>query len=145
MIATKTEIKTLAFNANFDINSVKDNVIQIVEWEQVMSFLGTELYDDLVSTPASYTELLTFIKPLIAHAVRAQIIMGVHVKTGNKGAQTANGSNETIADPNQVKREAMQLVESYRKQAIKWLNENKPALWKGEVEYPNIINKIIVM
>lgn len=71
--------------------------------------------------------------------------MGVHVKTGNKGAQTANGSNETIADPNQVKREAMQLVESYRKQAIKWLNENKPALWKGEVEYPNIINKIIVM
>ena len=41
MIATKTEIKTLAFNANFYINCVKDNVIQIVEWEQVMSFLGT--------------------------------------------------------------------------------------------------------
>jgi hypothetical protein len=58
MIASKAEIKALAFSNNFDINAVKDNVIQIVEWEQVMTVLGTDFYDDVVANPGNYTTLL---------------------------------------------------------------------------------------
>ena len=54
MIASKAEIKALAFSNTFDINAVKDNVIQIVEWEQVMTVLGTDLYDNVVANPGSY-------------------------------------------------------------------------------------------
>ena len=45
MIAYKAEIKSLAFCNNFDINGVNYNLINVVEWEQVLTLLGSDLYD----------------------------------------------------------------------------------------------------
>ena len=146
MIASKAEIKALAFSNTFDINAVKDNLIQLVEWEQVLSLFGADLYDDVVANPASYTTLIdTYLKPYIAYNVKAYLSKANHIKTGNKGAQTAQGSNEQIANVEFAKREAMNMATKYKRQMITYLDKNKPALWKGEPKDDQIINKIIIM
>ena len=113
MIASKAEIKALAFSNTFDINAVKDNVIQIV-------------------------------KPYIAYNVKAYISKPNHIKTGNKGAQTAQGSNEVIANVEEAKRQAMAMATRYKTQMIAYLDRTKPLLWKGEQDSDGIINKIII-
>jgi len=146
MIASKTEIKALAFSNNFDIEAVKDNLIQVVEWEQVLPLLGTSLYDDVVANPASYTTLLSdYLKPFIAYGVKAYVSKPNHIKTGNKGAQTAQGSNEQIASIQMAKREASKMVDSYKKLMVKYLDDSSIALWEGEPTNTGIINKIIII
>jgi len=146
MIASKTEIKALAFSNNFDIEAVKDNLIQVVEWEQVLPLLGTSLYDDVVANPASYTTLLSdYLKPFIAYGVKAYVSKPNHIKTGNKGAQTAQGSNEQIASIQMAKREASKMVDSYKKLMVKYLDDSSIALWEGEPINTGIINKIIII
>lgn len=146
MIASKAEIKTLAFSNTFDINAVKDNVIQIVEWEKVMTVLGSDLYDDVVANPGSYSTLLSdYLKPYIAYCVKAYISTPNHIKIGNKGAQTATGSNEVIADVELAKRQAMDMAERYKKQMVTYLDELNPSLWDGFSEPNGIINKIIAL
>ena len=146
MIASKAEIKALAFSNTFDINAVKDNLIQLVEWEQVLSLFGADFYDDVVANPASYTTLIgTYLKPYIAYNVKAYLSKANHIKTGNKGAQTAQGSNEQIANVEFAKREAMNMATKYKQQMIAYLDKTKPALWKGEPKDDQIINKIIIM
>ena len=146
MIVSKAEIKTLVLNNNFDVNAIKDNLIQAVEWEQVLPLFGVDLYDDVVANPASYTTLLsTYLKPYIAYNVKAYISKPNHIKTGNKGAQTASGSNEVIANVEESKRQAMQMATRYRKQMVNYLDKTKPALWNGEPDYDGIINKIIII
>lgn len=146
MIASKAEIKALAFSNTFDINAVKDNLIQLVEWEQVLSLFGADFYDDVVANPGSYTTLLSdYLKPYIAYNVKAYLSKPNHIKTGNKGAQTAQGSNEQIANVEFAKREAMNMATKYKRQMIDYLDRTKPALWKGESKTDQIINKIIIM
>ena len=146
MIASKAEIKALAFSNTFDMNAVKDNLIQLVEWEQVLSLFGADFYDDVVANPASYTTLIgTYLKPYIAYNVKAYLSKANHIKTGNKGAQTAQGSNEQIANVEFAKREAMNMATKYKQQMIAYLDKTKPALWKGEPKDDQIINKIIIM
>jgi len=146
MIASKTEIKALAFSNNFDIEAVKDNLIQVVEWEQVLPLLGTSLYDDVVANPGSYTILLReYLKPFIAYGVKAYVSKPNHIKTGNKGAQTAQGSNEQIASIQMAKREASKMVDSYKKLMVKYLDDSSIALWEGEPTNTGIINKIIII
>jgi len=146
MIASKAEIKALAFSNTFDMNAVKDNLIQLVEWEQVLSLFGADLYDDVVANPASYTTLIdTYLKPYIAYNVKAYLSKANHIKTGNKGAQTAQGSNEQIANVEFAKREAMNMATKYKRQMITYLDNTKPTLWKGEPKDDQIINKIIIM
>ena len=146
MIASKTEIKALAFSNNFDIEAVKDNLIQVVEWEQVLPLLGTSLYDDVVANPSSYTTLLSdYLKPFIAYGVKAYVSKPNHIKTGNKGAQTAQGSNEQIASIQMAKREASKMVDSYKKLMVKYLDDSSISLWEGEPTNKGIINKIIII
>jgi hypothetical protein len=146
MIASKAEIKALAFSNTFDMNAVKDNLIQLVEWEQVLSLFGADFYDDVVANPGTYTTLIgTYLKPYIAYNVKAYLSKSNHIKTGNKGAQTAQGSNEQIANVEFAKREAMNMATKYKRQMIAYLDNTKPILWKGEPKDDQIINKIIIM
>ena len=147
MIATKAEIKALAFTNTFDIESIKDNIINVVEWEQVMTLLGTELYDAVViNAGGTYDTLIgTYLKPYIAYNVKAYISKPNHIKTGNKGAQIATGSNEQIGSVEEAKREAMATATSYKNQIIKYLDILKPTLWEGEGNTDGIINKIIII
>lgn len=143
MIATKSEIKSLAFGNNFDINGVKDNLIQVVEWEQVLTLLGSDLYDLVVSTPLDYTTLLTYLKPFIAYQVKAYISTSNHVKVGNKGSQVASGSNETADNPETTKREALSMAKHFEAQIVKWLKANGHEPKRQESH--NVINKIIIL
>ncbi len=146
MIASKAEIKSLAFGNNFDIAAIKDNVIMLVEYEQVLTLLGADLYDAIVANPSSYTTLLTnFLKPYIAWNVKVYISQGNHLKTGNKGAQIATGANEVAGDVELAKREAMTWARKYKTQIIKYLDDNNVALWEGYEENDSIINKIIIL
>jgi hypothetical protein len=145
MIVSKAEIKALAFSNNFDINAVKDNIIQIVEWEQLLPILGADFFDDVVANPNNYTALLTtYIKPYLAWSVKYYLVKGNHIKMGNKGSMTAQGSNETPADPEQDKRVASGFAQSYKRQLLKELKEGNYPLFKGYV-CTDIVNRIIIM
>ena len=145
MIASKSEIKALVFSNTFDVAKIKDNLIQLVEWEQVLTLFGVVMYDDVVANPASYTALMDYLKPYIAYNVKAYISKANHIKTGNKGAQTAQGANEQIGSVEQAKREAMAMATSYKKQMVSYLDKTKPTLWLGEPSSDGIINKIIII
>jgi len=110
-----------------------------------MTVLGTDLYDDVVTNPGSYATLLSeYLKPYIAYNLKADISKPNHIKTGNKGAQTAQGSNEVIANVEEAKRQAMAMATRYKTQMIAYLDRTKPVLWKGEQDSDGIINKIII-
>jgi hypothetical protein len=149
MIATKADIKALAFGNNFDINAVKDNVITLVEWEQVLPILGSDLFDDVVANPNNYTTLVSdYLKPYIAWSLKYYIIKGNAIKTGNKGSMTANGSNEQPADSEADKRNASAFAQSYKRQLIKELKRGYDAgIYQLWVEYKasDFINRIIIM
>ena len=142
MIASKLEIRSLAFSRNFDIDAVKDNVILLVELEQVKPLLGSLLYADVVANPSSHTELIALLKPFIAYNLKYYIEKGNHVKTGNKGAQTAQGTNETQANVEDAKREALTFANKYRSQIVSYLRENNLYF---HIERNDIINGIIIM
>jgi hypothetical protein len=141
---TKAEIKTLAFGTNFDIAQIKDNVIYLVKVNTLLPILGTNLYDDVESTPANYTDLLDLIKPFLAWEVRKYVSHTITYKLGNKGAMIAQGVNEQPTEVINVKREAEKLSADYKKLITQWLETNKPALWKRPIEN-DFINKIIIM
>lgn len=124
MIASKEEIKSLAFSRNFDINSIKDNVIELIELEQIKELLGDTLYSEVKSTPSSYCELLELLKPTIAYYLKYYILKNNHVKTGNKGTQIATGGNESQGDVEMAKREALTFATKYRKQVLIYIKEN---------------------
>ena len=124
MIASKSEIKALAFGNNFDINGVKDNLIDAVEWQEVLPLLGQDLYDDVSNGTITDAALIDVLKPYIAYNVKLYLSKSNHVKTGNKGAQIAQGTYEQIADVEEAKREAMSMANLFKIQIKKWLVAN---------------------
>ena len=136
MIANKQEIKNLVFSRNFDINNVKDNVINLVELERVKPLLGSELFLKVKTDPSSYADLLELVKPFIAYMLKYYIQTSNHIRTSNKGAQTAQGSNEQIADVELAKREALTFANKYKEQINIFLKKDCNS---------NAINGIIIM
>ena len=143
MIASKTEIRNLAFSKNFDINAVKDNVIELLELEQVKPILGDTLYLKVRTLPDDYCDLLELLKPMIAYYLKYYISKGNHAKTGNKGVQIASGSNETQSTAEDGKRESLTFAERYKKQVVKYLDDND--LLEGNQESEGIFNGIIIL
>ena len=124
MIASKNEIRNLAFTKNFDIEAVKDNLVNLVELERVKPLLGSELFVKVKTLPDDYCDLLELLKPMIAYYLKYYISKGNHVKTGNKGVQVAQGSNETQSNAEDGKREALTFAERYKAQVKTYLIEN---------------------
>lgn len=141
MIASKSEIKSLAFGNNFDINAIKDSLINLVELQQLKPLLGSTLFKDLQNNPANYGDLLGIVKPFLAYYIKVYVNDPNHYKTGNKGSQTANGSNETQADPEKTKRSALKIAEGYKNEINIWLKSNGYIKCKLN----NEINKIIIL
>ena len=142
MIASKEEIRNLAFTKNFDINAVKDNILELVELEQVKPLLGNTLFVSVKILPANYCDLLALLKPMIAYYLKYYISQGNHTKTGNKGVQIANGSNETPSTAEVGKREALTFAERYKNQVLIYMKDN--SLVKPTDE-DNIFNGIIIL
>ena len=142
MIASKNEIRNLAFSKNFDINSIKVNVFELVELEQVKTLLGVTLFDNVKSTPTSYCDLLDLLKPMIAYYLKYYITQGNHNKTGNKGVQVANGSNEDAGSAEVAKREALTFAERYKKQVLTYLKDNNLVMPN---DVTDIFNGLIIL
>ena len=142
MIASKAEVKNLAFNNNFDIEAVKDNVITLVELEQVKPLLGLDLYNLVVSSPSSYIDLLELLKPFIAYNVKYYINDGNHRKVGNKGVQIATGGNEQPTEVEKAKRDALSFANKYKSQINKHLKDNNLTVLISD---DSIINNIIIL
>lgn len=141
---TKAEIKTLVFSNNFDINSIKDNMIVAVQLNNLLPILGSDLYDDVEANPSNYTDLLGLIKPFLAWEIRKAISHTVTHKLGNKGAMKAQGVNEQPDDVIQVKREAEHFANTYKRLVEEYLEKNKPSLWEKPTQ-SDIFNKIIIL
>lgn len=123
MIATKNEIKSLAYGNNFDINSIKDNEIEAIELTSLLPLVGKEIYDDIVANPTNYASIIGDVKTFIAYSVKYAHADDNHYKDGNKGTQVANGTYENAANPEKTKRNASFQINVFRNKILKWLKE----------------------
>lgn len=148
MIVSKANIITTAFEKNFDTAMLKDSIIQVVEWERVLTLLGADFYDDVVANPNDYTTLIsTYLTPYISWSVKSYVTANNHFKNGNKGVQVANGLNETASTADEGKRIADDMASRWKYQTLKYLKDNASSypLWEGYAESDSIINKIIIL
>lgn len=141
MIVTKEQIREEAFQKNTDLHIIRDAIVKAVHFTQLLPLIGSDNYDNLESDPNNDTELFELVKPFVSFAVKAYLIPDNQQKTGTKGTMIAQGSNESSTDMQEAKRNAQSIANDY-KNAIKKLLESRDEKIK---EYPDIINKIIII
>ena len=141
---TKQEIKDLVYGANFDLALIKDSLIELVKLTNLKPLLGDDLYKDIVDNPSDYTPLLdSYIKPYLAYLVKARLAVSKNLKSGNKGAMRAGGSNEINGGNDgeeKEKRTAASIADDFKTLIIKELDKTKPTLWDGYNDIKDIIN-----
>jgi len=74
MLITAEEVITLAYITKLDVNLIKDHIIDAVEHTYIKPVLTELLYNDVVTFPSNYTDLIgKFIKPCLAFYVKYHI------------------------------------------------------------------------
>jgi len=74
MLITVSEVITLAYITKLDDNLIKDHIIDAVEHTYIKPVLTEPLYNDVVTSPSNYTDLIgKFIKPCLAFYVKYHI------------------------------------------------------------------------
>lgn len=129
MIITKTEIRDLAFYANFDTADIRDTYINIAQENTLKPILRDKLYAQVIggSPTADIVTLRdTYCKPLVAFAVKSMVIASTSPRPTNVGAGYATVPN--TAPSADATDDALnvndQLVAQLRQRLITYLRDN---------------------
>ena len=137
-ICTKAEVITMAFTRPITEARIKDGIINAVQQKYIMPILGEDFYDDVILTPASYTTLLAYLKPIVAHYVRYMMLPELLVEDSNTGLNKIPGNNRTAGtteDLGSKRQNALDIAQIYTTALTKYLDDNSstyPLYYEGQ-------------
>lgn len=138
-IVTKTEVITMAFARPVSENHIEDGLINAIQVKHILPVLGEDFYNAVILTPASYTTLLTYLKPIVAHFVRYYILPTIFRDVSNTGVNAIPGNNRsmgTTEDLGSVRQSTLDIANIYISALKKYLNDNSstyPLYYKSSV------------
>jgi hypothetical protein len=143
-ICTKTEVITMAFSRPVSESQIEDGVINAVQVRYLLPILGKDFYDDVILTPASYTALLVYLKPIVAHYVRFHVLPTIFADVSNTGINKIPGNNRvpgTTEDLGSIRQTTLDIAGIYVTALTKYLNDNE-ALYPLYDKWKNPENRI---
>ena len=84
----------VTFTRTIDEKYIPTGLIEALTIKYIMPILGEDFYDDLVANPDNYTELITYILPVVAAYVKFSILPEIHTITGSSGMVQTTGQNK---------------------------------------------------
>jgi len=64
-LVTKAEIIAAVFTRTVTESRIQNDLLEVVQHKYIRPILGEDFYDAVVTTPANYTALLAYIKPVL--------------------------------------------------------------------------------
>ncbi len=148
---TATDIVTEAFYANFDPADIKSRFIDLVEDSTVKPILGETLFSAVSGGSPSAEEIVlrdTYVKPLLAFAVKSLVLANNSPRISNVGAAYVNTPNATSTDD--ARQMAMKqnetLVQQLKQRLIDYLRDNANTFgWSENNDRDFITNNIFII
>ena len=126
-IASKSEVIAMAFQRPIAESRIEDGLINAIQVRYILPILGEDFYDAVILTPASYTALLVYLKPIVAHYVRYHILPEIFVEVSNTGLNKIPGNNRVAGateDLGSLRQSALDIASFYVTALTKYLNDN---------------------
>jgi|TARA_R100000081_G_C4814781_1_gene174043 hypothetical protein len=150
-LMTATDIVTEAFYANFDPADIKSRFIDLVEDSTVKPILGETLFSAVSGGSPSAEEIVlrdTYVKPLLAFAVKSLVLANNSPRISNVGAAYVNTPNATSTDD--ARQMAMKqnetLVQQLKQRLIDYLRDNANTFgWSENNDRDFITNNIFII
>jgi hypothetical protein len=126
-LLTKDEIIAISFTRKVDTVKIMDKLIESVQYTHIQPFLGKVLFDKVIATPLSYTDLLAYLKPIIAYYVKYYVLPEIWIDISTTGINKVNGNNRTQGQNdefNQARQSALDMANLNIKLLTGYLNDN---------------------
>lgn len=148
---TASDIVTEAFYANFDPADIKSRFIDLVEDSTVKPILGETLFSAVSGGSPSAEQIVlrdTYVKPLLAFAVKSLVLANNSPRISNVGAAYVNTPNATSTD--EARQMAMKqnetLVQQLKQRLIDYLRDNANTFgWSENNDRDFITNNIFII
>lgn len=148
---TANDIVTEAFYANFDPADIKSRFIDLVEDSTVKPILGETLFSLVSGASPSAEQIVlrdTYVKPLLAFAVKSLVLANNSPRISNVGAAYVNTPNATATD--EARQMAMKqnetLVQQLKQRLIDYLRDNANTFgWSENNDRDFITNNIFII
>lgn len=148
---TASDIVTEAFYANFDPADIKSRFIDLVEDSTVKPILGETLFSSVSGASPSAEQIVlrdTYVKPLLAFAVKSLVLANNSPRISNVGAAYVNTPNATATD--EARQMAMKqnetLVQQLKQRLIDYLRDNANTFgWSENNDRDFITNNIFII
>jgi hypothetical protein len=127
MLVTKEYIITEAFSRKISESRLQDSIVTACEIKYLKPILGVDFYNAVVLTPASYTALLVYVKPMIAWYVKYMLLPELKTEISDLGVNRISVQSAQNADEEsygQARAQALIVAEAHREQLIDHLNDN---------------------
>lgn len=150
-LMTASDIVTEAFYANFDPADIKSTFIDLVEDNTIKSILGDTLYASVSGGSPSAAEITlrdTYVKPLLAYAVKSLVLANNSPRISNVGASYPNTPNATATEEARMvaHKQNETLVQQLKQRLIDYLRDNQGTFnWTSENDSNFITNSIFVV
>jgi len=148
---TASDIVNEAFYANFDPADIKSRFIDLVEDSTVKPILGETLFSAVSGGSPSAEQIVlrdTYVKPLLAFAVKSLVLANNSPRISNVGAAYVNTPNATATD--EARQMAMKqnetLVQQLKQRLIDYLRDNANTFsWSENNDRDFITNNIFII
>jgi hypothetical protein len=127
-IASVAEVLAAAFTRPIATARIPAGMVNAVQVKYILPLLGEEFYDDVILTPASYTTLLVYLKPIVAYFVKFTILPDIFVEVSNTGGNKVPGNNRTAGtteDLGSMRQSTLDTANLYVKALTKYLDDNE--------------------
>jgi hypothetical protein len=94
-LVTKLEIIQESFTRTLAESRIPNAYPEIVEYKYIRPILGDDFYAAVVASPASYTALLVYVKPIICWYAKYMVLPELRVELSDLGVNTMNVNGAT--------------------------------------------------
>lgn len=126
-LITTTEVIALAFQRPVNKDRIEDALINAIQVRYILPVLGEDFYDAVIAAPGSYTDLVAYLKPIIAYYVKFHILPDISIDVANTGVNKVPGHNRqsgTTEDLGMVKQSTLDTALMYVSAMTKFLDDN---------------------
>lgn len=129
MIATKSELLSIAFARNMSQTKLLDNVVEAAEYKYIRPVLTENLYNAMVAdiANAKYLILLAYCKNALAWWVKYTVLPEIFTEISDTGVHQINANNaQTVTDQRfiEVRANTADIAQMHTDRITEYLNDN---------------------
>jgi len=128
-LLTEAEVISNAFTRSQNLAiKIPDNILEPVQDKHIRPILGDDFYEAVVAAPSGYTDLVAFIKPVIAYFVKFYVLKDIAIDISTSGLNKIIGNNRQAGqagDLGTVEQHALEMADVHSQRLTQYLNDNE--------------------